>query len=185
MKISHGKRDKLKELVLYISEQSKDDCYFGLTKLNKILFLIDFNTYAMRGESLTGCKYVHRQNGPVCKELLGVLDELKSSGRAEIPEAVCYGYTQRRVQPLTGANTSLFSDEEISFISSIIAQIKSMTATQVSDWTHTLKPWQLTEEGEEIPYYSIYVLRDHPLGRAGRSWATKELAKLKESGNVP
>lgn len=177
---SDQKITKLKEIVLYIAEKSKDDPYFGATKLNKILFLADFNYYAWKGESLTGAKYVHRDKGPCPNEVLSVQDALQIEERATIQEVNYHGYTQKRLIPLTGADTSIFDDEALSLVDEVIEKTKHANATEISEWTHSLKPWQITEEGEEIPLYSIYMLQDRSVGRAGLSWAMQEIKRLKE-----
>ncbi len=185
------KLTKLREIALYIAEKSKDDYYFGATKLNKILFLIDFNYYAWKGESLTGAKYVHREKGPVPNEILTVIDALEREGRAKLQEVNCFGYTQKRLTPLKGkgikgADTSMFDDEELSLVNSIIEKTKNLNASEISDWAHNIKPWQVTDEGEEIPYCSVYMLYDRPIERAGLNWAIQEVKRLKEEcGYVP
>ncbi len=175
---------KLKELVLYIADKCKDDPYFGATKLNKLLFLADINQYASRGESITGSTYIHKPNGPVAKRLLPVIQALKKDGRAEEKEDEYFGYKRRRVIPQTGANASLFKEEELSLVDMLIEQTRNLSATKLSDWTHTLSPWLLTVDGEEIPYSSVYVLNRLPVEADGINWAKKELHKLKKQKNV-
>jgi hypothetical protein len=46
--------DRLRELVLYISERCERDVYFGKTKLNKVLVFADFSSFARTGRPITG-----------------------------------------------------------------------------------------------------------------------------------
>jgi hypothetical protein len=43
---------KMKELILYISQKCADDTKFGATKLNKILYFSDFLAYASMAHPL-------------------------------------------------------------------------------------------------------------------------------------
>jgi len=47
---------KFKELLLYVAEQSVGDPHFGKTKLNKILYYIDFQAHGVLGEPVTGAE---------------------------------------------------------------------------------------------------------------------------------
>ena len=49
---------KLKELILYICEKSKDDPNFDMDKLNWLLYNIDFEAYKKFGKSITGSVYI-------------------------------------------------------------------------------------------------------------------------------
>lgn len=169
---------KLKELILHISEKCKDDMSFGATKLNKILFLADFNYYASTGKPISGVTYMHKPNGPVAKRMVPACNALYKDGRAEEKESKHFGYIYKKVFPLKGADTSMFTEEEISMVDTIIDQTRPLNATQLSQWTHTLNPWLLTKDGEEIPYESVFVLHRLPIEEDGISWAKKEIKRL-------
>ena len=49
--------EKLRELIIYISDKCIDDETFGAVKLNKILYLSDFDHYAKYGIPITGLPY--------------------------------------------------------------------------------------------------------------------------------
>ena len=55
-------RSRLRELILYIAEKSKDDPHFTIEKLSNILYIIDTAFYKKTGKSLTGSIYVKREN---------------------------------------------------------------------------------------------------------------------------
>lgn len=179
------KNKKLKEMVLYVADKSKDDPYFGATKLNKILFAADFYAYGIWGKSITGAKYIHRGKGPAPFEIPIVLDKLIAESRAKVEDVNFHGYFQKRVVPLCGSDTSSFSEEELKFVDSIIDQLRKYNATELSEWTHRLIPWLLTEQDEVIPYFTIFVLRHVPVNKSGILWAEKELYRLeKETAHV-
>jgi hypothetical protein len=172
---------KLKELILYIAEKCKDDASFGATKLNKILFISDFNCFGLSGHSITDSKYMHKPNGPVAKRTLPAIHALIEEGRAKEVEDTYFGHVRRRVVPLTGSNTSMFSEDELSLVEDAIEKTRYLTATELSQWTHTLIPWLITTEGEEIPYSSVFVINDLPVESEGIRWARKRLAELERA----
>jgi len=172
-------QEKLMELTLYISGKSEGDPKFGLIKLNKILFAADFAYFGSKGKSITGVKYIHIQNGPAPVGMKDVLDELVSQKKAEIKETDYFGYPQKRVMPLLGANTSLFTMDELVFVDEYIKHFTPFNGSQLSDWTHTLIPWLLTDINEEIPYHCVFSMKELPIERAVIVWAQKELDRLR------
>lgn len=170
---------KLKEMILYVADKCKEDPSFGATKLNKILFLADMNCYALKGSSITDGTYMHKQNGPVAKRMLPACHALITENRAKEEETVYFGHTKRRIVPLTGFDGSLFSEDELSLVDAMIEQTRHLTASQLSQWSHTLNPWLLTVDGEDIPYESAYVLYNLPVEEDGLAWGKKELKRLK------
>ena len=76
-----GKSDeRLRELILYIADRSQTDPRFGATKLNKLVFFADFQSYAERGKPITGCQYMRLPNGPVPRHLIPIRDRLVEEG---------------------------------------------------------------------------------------------------------
>jgi hypothetical protein len=176
--IDPTKNKKLEELIIYISEKSKNDPSFGATKLNKILFFADFVHYGSHGKAITNAEYVHRSNGPTPKFMKPALDSLEKESRIKIDEVSYFGYQQKRVVPLTGPDLSMFGQTEISFVDEVIEVFKAFNGSELSTWTHLLIPWLLTEEEETIPYETIFVLNNKPIDKAGLRWAQKELEEL-------
>jgi len=178
---------KLAEAVLYVAQRSKADPWFGATKLNKILFFADFMCYGETGESVTGATYVHLDFGPVPREMPATLGALESGGKLKKQEKKVRGrYTQKRVVALAEPNLSVFTPEAKAFLDEAIERLRRLNATEVSEWTHGLNPWNLTERGEDIPYSSVFVMKNLPAGRSGVAWAREELERLREeSGYNP
>jgi len=172
-------QEKLMELALYVAEKSRNDPRFGSTKLNKILFAADFAYYGAKGQSITGSKYIHIANGPAPEGMKIVLETLTSLQKANIETTEYFGYTQKRLVPLVGANTSIFTSEELTFVDEYIQHFLPFNGSQLSEWTHKLLPWLLTDYKEEIPYNCIFMLNDLPVERAALAWAENELNRLR------
>src|SRR4051794_3864926 len=87
--------DKLRELIIYISERCETDPRFGAVNLNKILFYSDFVAYGKTGKSITGQPYQRLKQGPAPKRLLPVRREMMDTDLA-IKKADYYGRQQER-----------------------------------------------------------------------------------------
>ena len=90
-------QDKFRELVLYLSEKSRDDRKFGATKLNKLLYFCDFLSYVELGHPVTGAGYFRLGKGPAPKCLRPARREMEQDGILEVKKVVLAdGKTQIR-----------------------------------------------------------------------------------------
>lgn len=170
---------KLGELILYVAKKSQDDTTFGATKLNKILFAVDFMAYGAFGKPLTEAHYIRLQHGPVPKELPQVRDELIAEKRAAIQLNEHFGKEQKRIVALDTPDMSIFTDREKRLIDDVIIELKSLNATQLSDWTHGLTPWLVASDKEELPFETVFVLQNKPISKAGVAWGEKVLRETR------
>jgi hypothetical protein len=155
--------ERFRELVLYFAEQSEDDPMFGATKLNKLVGYSDFYAYAHLGHSLTGATYQVLKNGPAPVELLPVRGRMISEGDAELEDRERYGYVQKRLKARRAPNMDIFSSEERTQIDEILELLRHENASSVSHRSHKdFLGWRLGEEGETIPYESIFISRRRP-----------------------
>lgn len=175
---------KLKELILYLVNESKDDNLFGATKLNKLLFDIDFQAYALFGASITGEKYVRRPFGPVPYRLPVARDELVSEGRLKIEVREHFRRKQYIMTALENPDLSIFSKDGLDLVDEILHENKAVNGSELSSWTHTLRPWLDAEDGEEIPYYTVFILKDVPVSHSDLEWGQNRLTELRAVGNA-
>ena len=166
--VDHGK-EKLRELVCYISEKCSTDRTFGKTKLNKILYFSDFIHFAYYGTPITGTPYVRLPHGPVPRGIDRILK--KMDGKAiEIHNPEFYGYEQHRIVPSRTANIdSYFKPSQISLVDGVIKALWGKTASQVSKMSHT-RAWRIAKKGGVIPYEAIFIsdedVTDYDISRA-------------------
>ncbi len=148
---------KLAELILYISEKCANDPTFGATKLNKILCFSDFLFYAYNDRGITNVEYQKLPNGPAPRRLIPVRDELINNGELALQEVVLKsGLSQRRTVNLRRPNLEIFSGTEIAMVDRVIESMQDVTADQASELSHNLVGWLVAEDGETIPYNTIY-----------------------------
>ncbi len=179
-------KQKLAELVLFFAEESQEDRFFGSTKLNKLLFLADFWSYAYLGESITGTAYIHQLRGPTPKpdQFLPVRDQLIDSERLEIALEDTYTGTRKRPVPRSDSDQTLFTEKELNICRDALEALRHMTASESRDWSHEFLGWRFTEEGEEIPYESAYLWKKNALAIDDIQWAMSMASDLEEAGNA-
>lgn len=151
--------EKLAELVLYVAQKILGDRTAGATKLNKYLYFADFSAVRKLGHPITGAEYQRLPHGPAPRRLGPVHDRLVRNGEARRerrPDAL--GYVHDDLIPERQARTELFAAEELEVVDEVIATLRDMSATQVSELSHREAGWQLVEEGETIPYELAFVL---------------------------
>lgn len=146
---------KLRETILCILEHSAGDEFMSRTKLYKLLFFVDFHWYAESGESMTGSTYLRRKHGPVPRGW--PLEELEGDIIVTV-ERDLHGKTQKHPIAKRPADVSVLSQAEINHIDEIISRFSHFNATEVSEESHRYVGWKIADDGEEIPYESIFIL---------------------------
>ena len=155
---------KFRELVLYVAARSREDKRFGKTKLNKLLWACDFFAYGQLGESITGATYKNRDFGPAPHEFVPVTNKMESDKELVWEPVTWGGQTQQRAvalrsPDLQGAN---FTPDEVGIIDEMLNVLTPAGARGVTRWTHDMRGWLHTKQGDVIPYESVFV-GDSPL----------------------
>jgi len=153
---------RLAELLLYIAQRCEYDPRFGAVKLNKALFYSDFMAYVRLGRPVTGAVYRRLTHGPVPLALPRVRDTLIDSGRAVQKTAEYHGFEQKRVVALDEPNLDIFTAREIAVVDEVLSIIQDKNARELSDLTHEFRGWELAEDGEDIPYSTVFLADGAP-----------------------
>lgn len=150
--------EKLKNLILYVAEQSKDDPYFGATKLNKILYYVDFRAYRELGCPITGAEYQKLPDGPAPRELLKVRRQLLNEGRIALQNRQVFNYVQQRIVPLDPAvdTGSSFLPNELAIIDDVLLMLRGKSGTEASEMSHDEAGWKLVGYYQTIPYETAW-----------------------------
>lgn len=170
-------RQKLKELVHYVCHKVRDPSKLGKTKLNKVLFYADFQTYLDTGTSMTGETYVKFQHGPVSKHIQEIIAELESEGAIATRETKHHGYRKKEYVALEEPELSQFSADEISITDGVIDDVcREHTAASISEFSHN-HIWEAAEIGEEIPYEAALVYMLGEIEPDDMAWAKEEVER--------
>ncbi len=144
---------KLRELIIYIAALEENDESFGLTKLNKLLFRVDFTAFANFRKPVTGVPYFALHEGPAPKPMKKLLEMMRKNGDIEIVAANYGGGEQQRVIARRPANVeSMFSPDELKLASEIVQQYWGKSGSTMSAESHEFLGWSLATLEEEIPY---------------------------------
>jgi hypothetical protein len=153
MKYDKQSEAKLRELIIYVSAMCYRDPGFGKTKLNKILFNIDFDAYHKWGKSISGQQYVALQFGPVPKGMKSVLSNMERKKEIAISHKEYHGKPKQCPIPLRDARvTELFSKDEMALVFEHINAYWDRSGTSMSNSSHQFIGWRAARMGEVIPF---------------------------------
>jgi hypothetical protein len=176
--IRQPRDEKLRELILLITEWSQADEKFGAIKLNKLLFHCDFAAYLTFGEPITSQQYFALPQGPAPRRLKPITQAMVKSQQLAYKEVSYYGYTQLRPIALKAPNVELFSPKELNLIRNTIQTYWNMSATEISKHSHLFLGWKIAREKETIPYCTALVSCRPPTEiERSHGLAYKELAE--------
>jgi hypothetical protein len=156
-----GGQARLREAILYVSRACRDASSFGLVKLNKILWRADFDSFAERGQPVTGRQYQRLEQGPAPIEMRPVLNEMQAEGLVRIERARVIDFFEQRPIALAEPNLRNFSRSDLSYLDRAIAIYWDKTGKETSDASHGAA-WSTRENGAPMPYESAF-LSDEPL----------------------
>ncbi len=170
---------KFEELLLLVARATESDPRCGATKLNKILFYVDFGAYRTLGHSISGQPYRKLEFGPAPRSVAQTVEALLAQGACAWAERAYFGYQLRKLVALREPSLSLFSAEEIDLVHHVVEDLWELNATEVSDLSHRFAGWQAASMGEEIPYSTVFVGEPQPLSREEEDWALEALGEYR------
>jgi hypothetical protein len=168
---------KLGELLLLAAEALADDRFAGAVKLNKVLFFAEFAHVRQTGQPITGVRYQKLPHGPAPRRLRPVRDSLVSAGAAELVTETVLGREERRLRPLRPADRSRFSETELQAVKDAVALLAGRTGNEANQLAHEEPGWQLTQDGEDIPYATAYLAQTRRLASPKVSERAQDIAE--------
>ncbi len=152
------RKEKFKELILYLAEKCETDPSFGISKLGRLLYSCDFTAYVELGQPITGAVYQRSDRGPSPQVLSAIREEMHAEGLLFVREASKYGRQEKRPLALRSADLASFTGEEVALIDRIIGKLWELDSAQVNVPSLGDVGWRLAEEGETIPYETAFVV---------------------------
>lgn len=138
--------DRLREVVAYLAAHVSD---LYRTKLNKVLFYLDFASYRDRGEGFTGLRYAKAEYGPVPDQYELIMAALVDDEALSLHEQ---GEGQV-VVARRGADLSAFSPSEVTLLDAVCAFANTFASTSaLSEFSHGEPGWKDAELGGFIGY---------------------------------
>ena len=146
-------RSKLIEAVIYLSELSMDDPHFGTTKLVKLLYYADCESYMQYGKPITGTTYLHFPHGPHPENWYRVRQQMEDSGDIEVLyDTTGGGYQKYRMLPLRAANLECLHPTDIESLEAQVRRFDGYNSAGIEQYAHQELGWLSTEDGQPIPY---------------------------------
>ena len=157
-----GGQRRLREAVLYVARACESAPLFGLVKLNKIIWRADFDSFAERGQPVTGRQYQRLPQGPAAVEMLPVLNELQADGLLRIDRTRVVDFEEHRPVALADPVVNLFSRGDLDYLDRAVSIYWEKSGRETSDISHGVA-WKSRADGEPMPYELAY-LSDTPIG---------------------
>lgn len=142
-----------KSAVLYFIKYCNNK-YLCVTKLNKLLYYLDFISYRNTGKPLTGDTYIHEQYGPVPASVSEVLASLRSEGAIET-STVAYKNGEKiefSLKDNAQFDESVFSADEKKLLKAICDEFGDWSTDKIVAQTHLEAPWFYSKPFEVVDY---------------------------------
>lgn len=139
--------------VLYFIKYCNNQ-YLHKTKLNKLLYYLDFIFYRDHKKSVTGDIYIHQEYGPIPAKIDEILMSLKSKDIIDT-EGVPYNDSELinfSLKNESEFNESVFSDEQKKLLRQICDEFGSWPTEKIVAQTHLEAPWFYSKPFEIVDY---------------------------------
>ena len=144
---------RLKNLLLYVLNQMGETFQ---TKMNKVLFYIDFLSYRERGMAISGLAYQAIEFGPVPQRwdrVYSAFDEVQEQLRL-VQGQECMSLTTNEEADMCG-----FSEAEMAVIDAVCGKMKKMTSRAATKMSHDEPVWNdHVGKAETIPFSEAFSL---------------------------
>ncbi|HSJ69350.1 MAG TPA: type II TA system antitoxin MqsA family protein [Anditalea sp.] len=143
---------KLTELIVFFAQNVP--CY--KTKMNKLLFYVDFVMYREHGRSVGGTKYKAIPYGPVPNSFESIFESLAKQNvinilYEELPEGGQKQFLEgRKDRPF---NKDLFSDDELSILEMVSEKFKNTKPYEIVELSHRESAWLENEHSRSFISY--------------------------------
>jgi uncharacterized phage-associated protein len=145
---------RLKNVLLYILERCGE---VFCTKMNKLLFYVDFLAYRSYGAAVSGLSYRALPYGPVPERW----DRVYSCFDEIVQEPRCYCDKEGSVlTSIVPADTSLFTAAELGVLDEVCARFGRSTSGDLTAISHQESAWNdYKDGGNRIPFDSAFDLK--------------------------
>ena len=154
--------EKLLNAMLYFIEKV-DNGTLGKVKLAKLLFFADALHYLNKGRGFLGVRFQKFPRGPVPRQFSKLLDQWDGK-YFQMQEGEYFGYEQTRfiLSSDYHSNLEIFEKAELAALDSAITQFKDDTASDVSDFSHQMLPWESLPLYGDIPLKLVAYSQSQP-----------------------
>lgn len=147
---------KFKEVLLYILGKVGSRPNIGQTAIYKLLYFIDFDYYEKYEEPLIGATYIKNTFGPTPISFAKIVRQMEGEGRLVEVKSKFFDHDQTKYIPVTEADVSSLSGQELKHIDDELERLSHFTARQLSELSHKDTPWKVAKDKEVIDYEHVF-----------------------------
>lgn len=148
--------NKFKEVLLYILGKIGSRPNIGQTALYKILYFIDLDYYEKFEKQIIGATYIKNTYGPTPISFAKIVKKMKSEGRLVEVKSKYFNHNQTKYIPVTEADVSKISGQELKHIDDEIERLGHLTASELSKRSHEDVPWLVANDKQIINYEHVF-----------------------------
>ena len=139
------------EAAHYVIAQTRPE-ELGKTKLAKVLFFADLESYRRTGKPITEAVYIKKDFGPVPRQFYDAIARLAADKKIAERRADYFGRVQHQFWSLVEPKLEGLSALDVATLTEVARGIcDNHTAASISDLTHNAA-WELARDEEEIPF---------------------------------
>ena len=146
-------KERYRNAILFFCEKIPN---LGRTKLNKLLYFLDFDHFEKYERSVTGDIYENDELGPVPSNIEEILVEMEAEKLIETRIEPVFNYVRYHLIPLSHHNPRVFKSNEMEILCGVADKWVNHTAREMVIASHGEAPWIATRKGEVIPYALAY-----------------------------
>jgi len=176
-RVSTMQNNRLADLVHYVIWRS-DPSELGATKLYKICWYSDLESYRLLGAAISGATHYKRlEHGPAPKNVHRVIEVLQRSGKIAVSTENYFDRPKTMYMAQVRPSIELFTPAEIAIIDHVAEVICSKhTAKSISLLSHDAL-WEEIEMGADIPVAAAAVIPGE-ITVEDLDWATTVVSDL-------
>lgn len=145
----------LKDVIRYFlkkNQELRDGSHVTPTKLNKLVYFADFDSFEQKKKSITNQSYYKNNFGPTLRILNTVLKEMEEAGEIELkPTHNYYNAPQIDITLKTEVPISLGKEVQ-EVLESVFGRYGRLRPNEISEISHRDAPYLATEFGQQIDY---------------------------------
>jgi putative zinc finger/helix-turn-helix YgiT family protein len=122
------------------------------TKLNKLMFYMDFKYFQTHTVSITGVPYARINYGPVPDQYSLLYGLMAAQELVSIEEAGVDQYSWDYFNAQQPADEAVFNRDELAVLRQVVARFKDETARNISEISHQEDAWKDTPNSAQISY---------------------------------
>lgn len=141
---------RVMNIILYIAQSSGG---VFKTKLNKLLWYVDFLNFKIYSVSISGSNYYHLPLGPILDDydlIIGYMIREKLLKKEEV--SFGDGIVGEKLKVEFEYNGEDFSESELKVMNYVIEYFKNYNCRVISDYSHNEIPYKKTPENKKISY---------------------------------